>query len=158
MKSLLANDYLTLAARVFVGFLFVFISIDKIANPEAFAASISNYKIVSLSLADFFATILPWVELLCGLAILFGILLRGSSFLLTSLLVVFTAAVASALVRGLDISCGCFTQDPQAGKIGWTKLAENIGLILITSFLFYSTSVKFSLEEYLKSKNLGGRM
>lgn len=153
MKSLLANDFLALAARIFIGFLFVFISIDKIASPEAFATSIANYRIVSPFLATFSATILPWVELLCGLAVLFGILQKGSSFLLTSLLVVFTAAVLSALVRGLDISCGCFTQDPQAGKIGWMKLVENVGLFILTSFLFYSTSVKFSLEEYLKKKN-----
>jgi uncharacterized membrane protein YphA (DoxX/SURF4 family) len=155
MNSLFANDYLTLAGRVFIGFLFVFISIDKIANPEAFSASIANYKIVSPFLATFAATLLPWIELLCGLSILFGILQKGSSFLLTTLLVVFTAAVVSALVRGLDISCGCFTQDPNAGKIGWMKLAENLGLMLITSFLFFSTSVKFSLEQYLRDKALG---
>lgn len=153
MKSLLANDYLVLAARIFVGLLFVLVSIDKIANPDAFAVSVTNYKIVSPFFASLFATILPWAELLCGLAVLFGILQKGGSFLLTSLLVVFTAAVASALVRGLDISCGCYTQDPQAGTIGWTKLVENVGLFILTSFLFYSTSVKFSLEGYLKNKD-----
>lgn len=157
MKSLLANDYLSVAARIFIGFLFIFASVDKVASPETFAASISNYKLVSPFLATFFATFLPWVELLCGLAIVFGISLRGSSFLLTSLLIVFTAAVLSALVRGLDISCGCFTQDPGAGKIGWTKILENLGLIAVTSFLFYSTSVKFTLEEYLTKKVMGER-
>ncbi len=152
MKPLLSNDYLSIAARIVVGFLFIFASVDKVASPDAFAASISNYKLFSPFIATFVATFLPWVELLCGLAIVFGVFLRGSSFLLTSLLIVFTAAVLSALVRGLDISCGCFTQDPEAGKIGWTKILENLGLIVLTSFLFYSTSVKFNLGEYLKRR------
>lgn len=149
MKQVLANDYLTLIARTFLGFLFIIASIAKIADPAAFAASIGNYKIVSGALLMVFATLLPWVELLCGLCLLAGILTRGSSFLLTSLLVVFTLAIISALLRGLDITCGCFTQDPDAGKVGWMKVAENAGLIFLGLFTLFSTSVKFSLQTYL---------
>ena len=155
MKSLLANDYASVAVRIFIGFLFIFASIDKAANPDAFAASIGNYKLVSHDLALFAATIFPWVELLCGIALIAGVCMRGSALLLTSLLVLFTAAAVSGLVRGLDISCGCFTQDPNAGKLGWMKFAENIGLLALTTFLFYSTSVKFTLEEYFQKKVIG---
>lgn len=157
MKSILSNDYVAIAARIFIGFLFVFASVDKVANPDAFSASIVNYKLFSPMLATLMATVLPWVELLCGFAIIVGVFQRGSALLLTSLLIVFTAAVLSALLRGLDISCGCLTQDPEVGKIGWLKIIENIGLILLTSFLFYSTSVKFTVEEYVRKKVIGGR-
>ena len=154
MKSLLENDYLNVAIRIFVGFLFIFASVDKAANPEAFAASIGNYKLVNHDIALFAATVMPWIELLSGIAIVAGLFMRGSSLLLTSLLVIFTVAVISGLLRGLDISCGCFTQDPVASKIGWMKIAENVGLILLTTFLFYSTSVKFTLEDFVKRVNL----
>jgi len=154
MKSLLANDYLSVAIRIFVGFLFIIASIDKAASPEAFAVSVANYRILSPSLTTLVATIFPWMELLCGVALIAGVFIRGSAFLLTSLLVIFTAAVISGLLRGLDISCGCFTQDPEAGKIGWIKIAENLGLLALTTFLFYSTSVKFTLEEYIIKKKI----
>lgn len=157
MKSLLSNDYLNIAARVFLGFLFIFASVDKVANPEAFSASIANYKLLSPLFISLAATLFPWVELLSGLALVFGIFPRGSAFLLSSLLIIFTAAVLSALVRGLDISCGCFSQDPAVGKVGWIKILENVGLIVLTTFLFYSTSVKLSLEEYVRKKVIGGR-
>ncbi len=157
MKRLLANDRVVLTARIFIGLLFIVASIEKLAEPQPFAAAIQNYRILPQGLTMIFATIIPWVELLCGLSILFGLLIRGSSLLLTSLLVIFTAAVFSALVRGLDISCGCFTQDPVVSKITWTKLAENVGLMVLTTFLFYSKSVKFSLEAFLKSRNQGER-
>ena len=151
MKSLLSNDYVAIAVRIFVGFLFIFASVDKIAAPDAFAASISNYKLLGTMAASVIATVLPWVELLCGFGLVFGAFPRGSSLILTTLLVVFTVAVFTALFRGLDISCGCFTQDPQAGKVSWEKITENLGLILLTTFLFYSTSVKFTLEHYLSN-------
>ncbi|MCI0706526.1 MAG: DoxX family membrane protein [Ignavibacteriae bacterium] len=152
MKSLLANDYVSVAVRVFIGFVFIFASIDKAADPEAFAGSINNYRLLGEDLTTLAATILPWVELLCGIAVIAGVFMRGSALLLTSLLVIFTAAIVSALIRGLDISCGCFTQDPEAGKIGWTKFAENLILIALTTFLFYSTSVKFTLQKYLSER------
>jgi uncharacterized membrane protein YphA (DoxX/SURF4 family) len=145
IKALLANDYLVLVARIVLGFLFVVVSIEKIRNPNAFAISIENYRIVPPLVAMLLATILPWMELLCGLSVLCGVFVRGGSLLLAVLLVVFTAAVASALVRGLDISCGCFTQDPEAERIGWRKVGENLGLLAVTVFLLCSTSDRLSL-------------
>jgi hypothetical protein len=54
------------------------------------------------------------------------------------MLIVFTVMVSSALLRGLDISCGCFSQDPQVSKIGYQKIVENCGLILMSVWLFFA--------------------
>jgi hypothetical protein len=59
------------------------------------------------------------------------------------------------LVRGLDISCGCFTQDPAAGKIGWTKVLENTELLALSVFLLFSKSNKFSLETFVPKRAVG---
>jgi uncharacterized membrane protein YphA (DoxX/SURF4 family) len=149
MRRLLDNDYLVVGARFVLGILFIIASADKLAAPEAFAGTIANYRIVPETLTLVIATVLPWVELLCGLALFLGILQRGSALLLSTLLVAFTLIVVSALVRGLDISCGCFTQDPAAGRIGWMKIVENLAMLALASFLFFATSVKFSLESYI---------
>lgn len=151
VKRLLANDYLVLLTRVFLGLLFIIYSIDKIAHPNAFAESIGNYKMLGQSLALVIATILPWTELLAGMCILFGLFPRGSSLLVTFMLAVFTVAVITALARGLDISCGCFTQDPETHKVSWIKVAQNASLIVLSIYLYFSTSVKFSLEHYFRS-------
>jgi uncharacterized membrane protein YphA (DoxX/SURF4 family) len=150
MKDLLSNPYLSLLTRAFLGSFFIVISIDKIAEPLAFAESIRNYKLLPLPAVLVIATVLPWLELLAGLAILFGVVQRGSSLLLCLMLGVFTLAVASALFRGLDISCGCFTQDPSAGKIGWMKVAENGSLFLLSLFLLFSRSRTFTLESFIR--------
>jgi uncharacterized membrane protein YphA (DoxX/SURF4 family) len=152
MKKVLDNSYFILAARSFVGILFIIASIDKIADPTAFAASVGNYKIVSGSLLLILATILPWIELLAGLFLLLGIFRHGSALLLSTLLCIFTLAVISALVRGLDITCGCFTQDPAASKVGWLKVAENAGLLFLGLFSFLGTNDALSLQAYLNRK------
>lgn len=149
MKSLLHNGYLVLGARIVLGMVFLVASIEKVADPAAFATSIGYYRLITGDIAMLTATILAWAELLCALALLFGVGVRGSSLLCFLMLVVFVAAIISALARGLDISCGCFTQDPSAGKIGWQKLVENSLLILVSVYLYYSTSVRFSLEQYI---------
>lgn len=150
MNRFLSNEYNILTARIFLGMVFVVISVDKIADPLAFAKSISDYRLISGPAAIALATVLPWIELLSGLAILFGVFLRGSSLLVGSLLAVFTLAVLSALLRGLDITCGCFTQDPLAARIGWMKVGENAVLFAISGFLYFSSNPKWSLESYFR--------
>lgn len=150
MKKLLSQPHTVLVTRVFIGLLFVFSSLDKIVDPSAFAQSVANYGLLPSSFPAIIATVLPWVEILCGFAVLFGVFLRGSSLLLSAMVVVFTLAVMSALLRGLDISCGCFTQDPAAGHVGWMKVVQNTTLFALTLFLYFSRTTKFTLVEYLQ--------
>ena len=106
MKSILSNPILLLIMRMGLGGLFVISSLDKLADPQAFANSVLQYKIAGPALAMGTATILPPLEFLCGLCLVLGFFPRGSELLFTVMLVGFTILVASALVRGLDISCG----------------------------------------------------
>jgi uncharacterized membrane protein YphA (DoxX/SURF4 family) len=152
MKNLLSNPHLVLVSRIFIGLLFIVSSLDKIVDPSAFSRSVANYGLFPFWMPAIIATILPWVELLCGFAVLFGVFLRGSSLLLSAMLAVFTLAVISALLRGLDISCGCFTQDPAAGNVGWMKVVQNTSLFALTLFIYYSDTTKFTLIEYLQTR------
>jgi uncharacterized membrane protein YphA (DoxX/SURF4 family) len=147
IKYLLNNSYVVLTARLVLGFVFLVASIDKIADPNAFAISIGYYKLVGQSVAMVVATVLPWIELLCGLFLMFGIMLRGSSLLVLIMLAVFVAGIISGIARGLDISCGCFSRDPNVGRIGWLKVLENVGLMALSIVILSSPTNRFSLEE-----------
>ena len=137
MKSLLSNIYLILLIRIFLGGFFIVSGLDKITDLHAFSTSILQYRVVGTTLAMCTATILPSLELLCGLSLLLGLYPRGSELLITLMLIGFTILVGSALLRGLDISCGCFTQDPNASKIGYKKILENCGLIVLSAWLLF---------------------
>jgi len=108
-RRVFANKYLILAIRLVLGFVFIYASIDKIAHPGEFAQSIYNYRMLPHWAINLMALVMPWLELMCGALIALGVFLRGSSFMIGVMLGVFIIAISSALVRGLDISCGCFS-------------------------------------------------
>ena len=153
MKSFLSNNILILFIRIFLGGLFVIASLDKITDPQAFANSILQYKVVGPTLAICTATILPPLELLCGLSLIIGLYPRGCALLITIMLVGFTILVISALLRGLDISCGCFTQDPNVSKIGYQKILENCGLIVLSTWLLFIRNQGINLLQFIKKKS-----
>jgi len=135
MKPFFSNAPIIFLARIFLGGLFIAAGLDKITDVQAFANSILQYKVVGQLLSMCTATILPSLELLCGLSLIIGFYPRGCELLMTVMLVVFTMLIASALYRGLDISCGCFSQDPNVSKIGYQKILENCGLIILSVWL-----------------------
>jgi len=130
------NEDLSRVVGILLGAFFVYASLDKIYNYDGFLVSILNYRIVPLPIAHLSATILPWLELIAGMSIISGIYRRGGALLISAMMLMFTLAVLSAILRNLDISCGCFTQGPAAAKIGWTKILENTTLFIIAIFLF----------------------
>jgi putative oxidoreductase len=109
MKRVLSNKYLILGIRLLLGFVFIYASIDKIAHPAEFAQAIYNYRMLPHWTLNFMALVMPWLELFCGILIAAGVFFRGSAFMIGVMLGVFIIAISSALVRGLDISCGCFS-------------------------------------------------
>jgi uncharacterized membrane protein YphA (DoxX/SURF4 family) len=111
LKKVLSNKYLLLGIRLVLGFVFVYAAIDKIVHPDGFAQAIYNYRMMPHWTINFMALVMPWLELFCGVLIVVGVFMRGSAFMIGFMLLVFIIALSSALQRGLDISCGCFSAE-----------------------------------------------
>ncbi len=126
-----------LVLQVGLGVLFVYASLDKIWNPGLFAKAISNYRLLPLPLLHAAAIILPWIELLCGLALIVNCYPRAANALICSMLLVFTLAIVIAIVQGFDFNCGCITVSNGGTSIGTLKVLQNIGLIGISGLLEY---------------------
>lgn len=142
MKDFLSNKYLQIALRLIIGGIFVYASIDKISNPGEFAKAVKNYDMLPLNLVNIMAILIPMVELVAGLMLIFGIYVKGSAASISILLVVFLIALTQALVRGLDINCGCFSLDTTSSKSDIViRIVEDIFLLmgsLVITF-FYKT-------------------
>jgi uncharacterized membrane protein YphA (DoxX/SURF4 family) len=152
MKLFFSHTTLILLARIFLGGLFIASGLEKILDVQAFANSILQYKVVGQLLAMCTATMLPSLELLCGLSLVIGLYPRGSELLMTVMLAGFTMLIASALLRGLDISCGCFSQDPNVSKIGFQKIAENCGLIVVSVWLLFDRNQDINLLDIFRKQ------
>lgn len=133
------NQIFNLVVRLFLGGMFITVAITKIPNPEKFANEIGNYNILPEILINLSALILPWVELSTGFLLIFGHKIKESSIIISLLLFTFTAAILSAMFRGLDINCGCYSEIAQK-KVGWEKIFENIGLIILSIYVYLSNA------------------
>jgi hypothetical protein len=95
-------------ADVIVGGVFIFAGVTKTFDPNRFATDIDNYKILPWFIGVRLAFYLPWLEILCGLALIARRLYLGGLSILTALMSIFIIATVAAKVRGIDITCGCF--------------------------------------------------
>jgi uncharacterized membrane protein YphA (DoxX/SURF4 family) len=153
MTAALDNRALTVATRLIVGSVFVFASIEKTADPVAFAAMIDHYRIIGGTASLLSAMLLPWLELVAGITLILGVTPRGASLLIGSMTILFTAAILSGIARGLDIGCGCYTLDPDVSRIGWGKVAENVGLVILSVYLVISRAHGWSVMDLSFSRD-----
>lgn len=131
-------DIVALVLRLGLGVLFIAASYYKIVSPGAFAHQIYNYKILPPWAINPLALVLPWVQLISGLALILNRGVKGASALLVVMLAVFQVAVASALFRGLNISCGCFKSGGESAT--WLTFARDFGIFLLAVLqLWFST-------------------
>ncbi len=144
-QSIWHNDYINLIIRLFIGVVFVYASIDKIADPGQFARIVYNYHLVPGALINVFALILPWVEMLCGISLILGIYKEGSVLLLNLLVLVFLIGITVNLFRGVNLECGCFTVSSKAQESTLGLLFRDLGLLVLTVYLFFSRSKRFDL-------------
>jgi putative oxidoreductase len=91
-----------------IGALFIYAGAIKALDPIGFANDIDNYKILPWFVSVRLAFYLPWLEILCGLALVTRRLYLGGLLILTMLTSIFIVASIVAKARGLDITCGCF--------------------------------------------------
>lgn len=143
MKNILSNKYLLLIIRSLLAFIFIYAGAEKISDPDGFAISISNYRLLPVWSLNIFAITLPWIEVICGILLLFGVAVKENSAIIFSMLLVFTMAIIISLFRGLSIDCGCFGKGSQ---IGLLKLGENLLMIVGTALLLAFGSNYLSLE------------
>lgn len=147
-----------LLARVVLAATFLYMGSMKIAEPFEFLKQIRQYQMLPETPALFLnvtAIVLPWLEIVAGVALLIGLRFRGAAAAIVVMLSVFTPAI---LIRALHIQaekgisffdvvfdCGC-----GGGPVTiWTKLLENIGLFALAFVVLLSHSRRYSLEARL---------
>jgi uncharacterized membrane protein YphA (DoxX/SURF4 family) len=134
--------------RLGLGALFMVAGVAKLVDPTQFATEIANYRLLP-QLAPWLAVVLPATEIVAGVVLAVAPLAwrRGAALLVGGLLVAFTVAVSGALLRGIDIDCGCFGSG--SGPITWLTLARNLALLAAAAALF-------ALEWWAENLRTGG--
>jgi putative oxidoreductase len=145
LRDRLASPGLTVRVQIVLGVLFIAAALPKLLDPPSFAHMIYNYRILPGGLVNSLALVLPWLELLCGVALVLGIWSRTASALVGFLLLVFTAALTLNLLRGNAIDCGCFdikaagrSVSERLSDMRWDILRD-YGLLLMVAQILFAT-------------------
>jgi uncharacterized membrane protein YphA (DoxX/SURF4 family) len=145
LSDRLASPWLTVRVQIALGIFFVAAALPKVVDPPAFAHMVYNYRLVPGALVNVMALVLPWIELLAGLALILGIWTRTSAALVGALLGVFVVAISVNLARGNAIDCGCFDVTA-AGKSVAERLADmrwvvirDAGMLVLVAQILWAT-------------------
>ncbi|MCM2356907.1 MAG: DoxX family membrane protein [Geobacteraceae bacterium] len=125
--------------RLALGGVFLYAGAVKIGDLSGFAGDIAAYRLLPHFGNYLAAAVIPWLEALCGVLLITGWRVRGAASLIMALTLVFMAALASVLVRGLDIDCGCFRHGG-AKTSAWTALGRDSLLLAATIVLLRKTT------------------
>ena len=67
-------------------------------------------------LINLIAIIVPFLELVAGLALIIGFYPRSAAIIVNAMLLVFITALSINLIRGHEFDCGCFSIDSSTPK------------------------------------------
>ena len=135
MKSSDIRKYLEIIIRLVLGFIFLYASLDKIIYPQKFAEVIYNYRLMPIELLNICAIIVPWVEAFIGVSLLIGYRVDVSALMLSVITFFFILMIISAIVRGLNIECGCFSLDAEGSLVSWKRVIEDVFILVGGIFL-----------------------
>lgn len=130
-------------SRLGLAAVFIYAGTVKANDIVVFAGQIANYQILPYAWNYLVASILPYLELLCGVLLLLNMRVRPAVLVLFCLNMIFMVALMSAIVRGFDIDCGCFKPDSVNPTSPLAALLRDVGLLLLmvaTWFLRFSNS------------------
>jgi putative oxidoreductase len=111
-QSAVNNRYVTLAFRLILAAIFLVSSYGKLVDIERYSVdAVYTFGILPIepvNVARFFGLVMPFIELLCGLGLLFGVLTRLAALGVSLMSLAFFVSKAIVLSQGRSIECGCF--------------------------------------------------
>ena len=138
-------DILVLVLRVALGLLFAVAGALKIGHFDLFAAQIAGFALLPQPLVAPLALLLPFVEVLLGAYLIVGLFTRAAAWFAAFQLAVFAAAIASAVMRGISTSCGCFGPADQT-TTSWPEVARDASLALMALFVAWRAPGAVALD------------
>ncbi len=144
-------DRFVLVLRVALGLVFLAAGGLKIGHADVFAAEIAGFQLLPHVLIAPLALLLPFLELMIGVYLLLGLFTRFAAWFAALEMAVFAVAIASAVMRGISTSCGCFGPSDHA-TTSWPEVARDLGFTLMAVLIARWAPGALALDRRMDSK------
>jgi len=142
MKRFIFYRWILLALRFIIGVIFIYAGITKVQQPLNFADSIATFRMLPSQLINIFALALPPFEIIIGLMLVIGWKRRLAAFAIFILTVIFAIALGQALIRRLEVDCGCFGSGKSSVLKTSASLGRDILLMAASLWLYAANSIR----------------
>ena len=146
--------WMGLIARLVVGGVWVVAGALKVGEPAASVRAVRAYDLLPESVVPTIGHLLPMLEVIIGVCLVLGLLVRPMAAISALLFVAFIIGIASAWARGLQIDCGCFGGGGYSSnateEYPW-EIARDVGLLVASLFLVWRMRTKLALDNVLFS-------
>jgi uncharacterized membrane protein YphA (DoxX/SURF4 family) len=132
-------------ARIFCGFVFVYASLDKLGEAVLFAKIIAAYQILPETIVPTAAVVIPWLEFFSGMALIAGYRWRGASLVYCGLMTGYTFGLGINLLRGVAMSCGCFSM-LDSEPVTWWTVGRDMALLVPGLFVLICEKTRLALS------------
>ena len=149
------SPYFILFARLCVGGVFLVAALTKMLDREGTAVSMSRYPFLPGGFGRFIAYTFPYVELLVGGLLVFGLFTRVAALMAVGLFVLFTGLIIYDLTRGQSSSCHCFGR-LSSEKLTPMAVVRNAVLLALAVLVFAGFDGWLSVDAALNGNGGAG--
>ena len=151
------KSFVGILARLIVGGFWLVAGALKIGSPESSVTAVRAYQLLPMGTAEAVGRVLPTLELVLGVCLILGVLVRASGLLSSLMQLAFIIGIASVWIRGIPIDCGCFgdggaiASDEEFSKYPG-EIARDGGLMLLSLWLGFGPATPLAVGRYLLQK------
>lgn len=149
---MVAMGWISFAMRLLVGGVWIVAGLLKLPDPAASVRAVRAYQLLPEAIVPAVGYALPIIEVLVGVSLVIGLLVRIGAVLSGVLFILFIVGISAAWARGLQIDCGCFGgggYDANATeKYPW-EIARDLGLLFASAWLVWRPRSPLALDNRL---------
>jgi putative oxidoreductase len=150
--DILSNRFVLAFLKLALGFVFIVASLGKIIDPAGFAKDVYSYVLLPDVIVPLFAAVVPWIEFTAGLLLMLDIMPKSCTLIINGLLIVFIAAIAIDVQRGIEISCGCFDFLFPKEEIGMNTIIRDLIMLAAGLVIMFFDENKIKIYGLLKTR------
>ncbi|MDP3893958.1 MauE/DoxX family redox-associated membrane protein [Nocardioides sp.] len=145
-------SWVGLVARLVTGGVWIAAGVLKLPEPSSSVRAVRAYQILPEAVVPTVGYLLPLVEVVVGVCLVLGVLVRFNAAVSAVLFLVFILGIASVWARGIEIDCGCFggggAKEGATAEYPW-EIARDAGLMLLSLWLVWRPRSPYAADNLL---------